>query len=56
MDLLQLKYFREVARTQQLSRTAEKLHIAQPSSARLSNVWRPNWASPFSTDRESVSV
>lgn len=31
MDLLQLKYFREVARTQQLSRTAEKLHIAQPS-------------------------
>lgn len=31
MELLQLKYFREVARTQQLSRTAEKLHIAQPS-------------------------
>ncbi len=31
MDLLQLKYFREVARTQQLSKTAQKLHIAQPS-------------------------
>lgn len=31
MELLQLKYFREVARTQQLSKTAEKLHIAQPS-------------------------
>lgn len=31
MELLQLKYFREVARTQQLSKTAQKLHIAQPS-------------------------
>ena len=31
MDLLQLKYFRELARTQQLSKTAQKLHIAQPS-------------------------
>lgn len=31
MELLQLKYFREIARTQQLSKTAEKLHIAQPS-------------------------
>ncbi len=31
MELLQLKYFCEVARTQQLSKTAQKLHIAQPS-------------------------
>lgn len=31
MELLQLKYFRELAQSQHLSKTAEKLHIAQPS-------------------------
>lgn len=31
MELLQLQYFREIARSGHLSRTAEKLHIAQPS-------------------------
>lgn len=31
MELLQLKYFQELARTEHLSKTAEKLHIAQPS-------------------------
>lgn len=31
MELLQLKYFQELARSQHLSKTAEKLHIAQPS-------------------------
>ena len=31
MELLQLQYFRELARSGHLSRTAEKLHIAQPS-------------------------
>lgn len=31
MELLQLQYFCELARTGHLSRTAEKLHIAQPS-------------------------
>ena len=31
MELLQLKYFLEVARTQHMTRSAEKLHISQPS-------------------------
>lgn len=31
MELLQLQYFRELARNGHLSRTAEALHIAQPS-------------------------
>lgn len=31
MELLQLRYFLEVARTQHITRSAEKLHIAQPS-------------------------
>lgn len=31
MELLQLRYFLEVARSQHITRSAEKLHIAQPS-------------------------
>ena len=31
MELLQLRYFLEVARTQHITKSAEKLHIAQPS-------------------------
>ena len=31
MELLQLRYFLEVARSQHMTRSAEKLHIAQPS-------------------------
>lgn len=31
MELLQLRYFLEVARTQHITHSAEKLHIAQPS-------------------------
>lgn len=31
MELLQLKYFKEVARTQNMTKTAKALHIAQPS-------------------------
>lgn len=31
MELMQLKYFCEVARTQHVTRSAEKLHIAQPA-------------------------
>lgn len=31
MELLQLQYFQELARSGHLSKTAEKLHIAQPS-------------------------
>ena len=31
MELLQLRYFLEVARNQHITRSAEKLHIAQPS-------------------------
>lgn len=31
MELQQLRYFMEVARTQHITRSAEKLHIAQPS-------------------------
>ena len=31
MELLQLRYFLEAARSQHMTRTAEKLHIAQPS-------------------------
>lgn len=35
MELLQLQYFRELARNGHLSRTAEKLHIAQPSLSQM---------------------
>lgn len=35
MELLQLQYFRELARSGHLSRTAEKLHIAQPSLSQM---------------------
>ncbi|WP_196591478.1 LysR family transcriptional regulator [Pectinatus frisingensis] len=31
MDILQLKYFREVAQSESMTKAAEKLHIAQPS-------------------------
>lgn len=31
MELLQLKYFQELAKSEQLTKTAQKLHIAQPS-------------------------
>jgi LysR family transcriptional activator of glutamate synthase operon len=31
MDLLQLKYFRELAYTQHMTELSEKLHISQPS-------------------------
>lgn len=35
MELLQLQYFRELARNPHLSKTAEKLHIAQPSLSQM---------------------
>lgn len=35
MELLQLWYFREIAHSGHLSRTAEKLHIAQPSLSQM---------------------
>lgn len=35
MELLQLQYFRELARNGHLSRTAESLHIAQPSLSQI---------------------
>lgn len=35
MELLQLRYFREIAQSGHLSRTAEKLHIAQPSLSQM---------------------
>lgn len=35
MELLQLQYFRELARNGHLSRTAESLHIAQPSLSQM---------------------
>lgn len=31
MELLQLKYFQTIAKTQHISKAAEILHIAQPS-------------------------
>ncbi len=31
MEMLQLRYFRELAKSQHLSKTAERLHVAQPS-------------------------
>ncbi|MFJ2745108.1 LysR family transcriptional regulator [Streptomyces sp. NPDC087440] len=34
MDLLQLRYFRTVARYEHMSRAAEELHVAQPSLSR----------------------
>lgn len=34
MDLLQLRYFRAVARFEHISRAAEELHVAQPSVSR----------------------
>ena len=35
MELLQLWYFREIAHSSHLSRTAKKLHIAQPSLGQM---------------------
>lgn len=35
MELLQLQYFREIARSGHLSKTAEKLHISQPSLSQM---------------------
>ena len=35
MELLQLQYFRELARNGHLSKTAEALHIAQPSLSQI---------------------
>jgi DNA-binding transcriptional LysR family regulator len=35
LDLLQLKYFRKVARTGHLTRAAEELHIAQPALSKM---------------------
>lgn len=35
MELLQLRYFRELARSEHLSKVAEKLHISQPSLSQM---------------------
>lgn len=35
MDLLQLKYFQTVARTEHITKAAEELHISQPSLSKV---------------------
>jgi DNA-binding transcriptional LysR family regulator len=35
MDLLQLKYFQTVARSEHMTRAAEELHISQPSLSKV---------------------
>ena len=37
MELLQLKYFYALAKTQHVTRTAEQLHIAQPALTQTIN-------------------
>lgn len=44
MELLQLEYFYAVAQNQHMTRTAEQLHIAQPSLTQSIRRLERNWA------------
>ena len=48
MDEKDLQIFLTLAETGNLTRTAEKLYLAQPTLSKRLQTWSPNWVPPCS--------